>query len=92
VLHADDQVRIGNQRQILQRLLQVPRTYLAGSAGPVDRFRQTHLRFLVHAESPPLSLLRLYTRADRGFPEGNLTDIVTECEHFQSDFAKSIKM
>ena len=48
MLHAYDQVRIGNERQILQRLLQVPRTYLAGSAGPVDRLRQPHLLSIVH--------------------------------------------
>ena len=52
MLHADDQVRIGNERQILQRFLQVPRTYLAGSPGSVDRFRQPHLSLFVHLRSP----------------------------------------
>ncbi len=52
MLHPHDQVRIGDERQILQRFLQVTRTYLAGSPRPVDRPGQAHLHFLVHVRSP----------------------------------------
>jgi hypothetical protein len=48
VLHADDQIRIGDERHILKRFLQVSRTYLAGSPGPMDRFGQAYLRLFVH--------------------------------------------
>jgi hypothetical protein len=52
VLHPDDQIRIGDERQILQRFLQVTRTYLAGSPRPLDRLGQADLRFLIHDRSP----------------------------------------
>jgi hypothetical protein len=48
VLHPHDQVRIGDERQIFKRFLQVARTYLAGSPRPLDRFGETHIGFIIH--------------------------------------------
>jgi L-asparagine transporter-like permease len=48
MFHPDDQVRIGNQRQISQCFTQVARTDLAGSTGPVYRFGKAYLWVLVH--------------------------------------------
>jgi hypothetical protein len=50
VLHPHDQVRIGDERQIFERFLQVARTYLAGSPGPVDGFGEAHSGFLIHGQ------------------------------------------
>jgi hypothetical protein len=52
MLHPYDKIRIGDQRQIFKRFIQVARTYLAGSARPVDRFGQTHPCFFNHRRSP----------------------------------------
>ena len=82
MLHPHDQVRIGDERQILQRFLQVTRTYLAGSPGPVDRPGQAHLHFLVHVGSPPFVP---YRPAAGGFRRENLTDIVSDCQGFQKE-------
>jgi hypothetical protein len=54
MLHPHDQVRIGDERQILQRFLQVTRTYLAGSPRPMDRPGQAHLILFIHGFHPAL--------------------------------------
>lgn len=79
VLHPHDQIRIGDERQILQRLPQVTRTYLAGSTRSVNRFGQTHPRLIVHRPSlfPGLkrsvmrSLKVLFTREREKLREGS---------------------
>ena len=42
MLHPHDKIRIGDERQIFKRFVQVARTYLTGSPRPVDRFGETH--------------------------------------------------
>jgi hypothetical protein len=43
MFHAYDQIRVGTQGQILQRFLQVTRTYLAGSTGAVNGLGQADI-------------------------------------------------
>jgi hypothetical protein len=49
MLHPDDQVRIGNQRQISQCFIQVARTDLTSSTGPVYGLGKANLWVIVHA-------------------------------------------
>jgi hypothetical protein len=62
MFHADDQIRIGAQRQILQCLLQVARTYFAGSTGAVYGFGQADLFCVINHFGFLGSFLRLINR------------------------------
>jgi hypothetical protein len=48
MFHADNQIRIRDEGQILQRFLQVTRTYFAGSTGAVNGLGEADLGFFGH--------------------------------------------
>jgi len=51
MLDPRDQIRIGQKRKPAQRLIQVTRTYLAGSPGTMDRLRQADLLVILHIDT-----------------------------------------